>query len=252
MRERSSTLHDEFYVGYLATPPRLARWVRIAAGALLFMMAGSAALIASAQRDPGSARWDTGATITVEGTLLEQPYPMIVSDAGEVTLLVQTGKRGAQSRVAGHHGSSITATGWLLERDGRRILELTDDVDAVHVRKPLAAGLNVWTLDTSDTTTTLRGEIVDAKCYLGAMKPGDGKGHKACATLCISNGIPAVLASPLIDGSTRYYLVINTQAQAATSLVTAYAGEPIELTGRVGAIAGLMTITIDHGAIRRQ
>ena len=37
---------------------------------------------------------------------------------------------------------------------------------------------------------TLKGEIIDPKCYLGAMKPGGGKTHKACAMRCIAGGIP--------------------------------------------------------------
>ena len=40
----------------------------------------------------------------------------------------------------------------------------------------------------------LRGEIIDSKCFLGAMRPGQGKVHKACATLCLMGGIPPMFA----------------------------------------------------------
>ena len=36
---------------------------------------------------------------------------------------------------------------------------------------------------------TLTGEIVDSKCFLGVMNPGNLKPHKACAIRCISGGI---------------------------------------------------------------
>jgi hypothetical protein len=39
-------------------------------------------------------------------------------------------------------------------------------------------------------TVELPGEIVDTKCYLGAMRPGVGKVHRACAARCLSGGIP--------------------------------------------------------------
>ena len=36
----------------------------------------------------------------------------------------------------------------------------------------------------------LVGEILDSKCWFGAMRPSQGKPHKACASLCIRGGIP--------------------------------------------------------------
>lgn len=45
------------------------------------------------------------------------------------------------------------------------------------------------------TPVTLDGELVDSKCYLGTMKPGDGKTHKSCAILCLRGGIPPLFVS---------------------------------------------------------
>ena len=41
----------------------------------------------------------------------------------------------------------------------------------------------------------LTGEICDGKCYAGAMRPGRGLAHKACADLCLTGGIPPVFVS---------------------------------------------------------
>ena len=41
--------------------------------------------------------------------------------------------------------------------------------------------------------TTPKGEIVDSKCYLGVMNPGNLKAHRACAINCIQGGVPPVL-----------------------------------------------------------
>jgi hypothetical protein len=40
------------------------------------------------------------------------------------------------------------------------------------------------------TKGNLRGEIVDTKCYLGVMTPGEDKVHRGCAVRCISRGVP--------------------------------------------------------------
>ena len=47
------------YVGYMSMPVGVRRAVRAALLTLVIVMVGSAALIASGQRDPGPAVWDT-------------------------------------------------------------------------------------------------------------------------------------------------------------------------------------------------
>jgi hypothetical protein len=77
------------------------------------------------------------------------------------------------------------------------LLELADDADAIQpaqISDEQLATLSSWpSLDSG--RVTLRGEIIDPKCYIGAMKPGGGKTHKACAQLCLSGGIPPMLVT---------------------------------------------------------
>ena len=46
------------------------------------------------------------------------------------------------------------------------------------------------------------GEICDGKCETGAMRPGNGLAHRACAILCLAGGVPPVFvtAGP-VEGS---------------------------------------------------
>jgi hypothetical protein len=37
---------------------------------------------------------------------------------------------------------------------------------------------------------SLGGEILDSKCWFGAMQPSDSKVHKACASLCVRGDVP--------------------------------------------------------------
>jgi hypothetical protein len=56
---------------------------------------------------------------------------------------------------------------------------------------------------------TLSGEIVDTKCFLGVMNPGEGKVHRECAALCLKGGIPPALFTHELDGSPNIFLLID-------------------------------------------
>jgi hypothetical protein len=105
--------------------------------------------------------------------------------------------------------------------------------------------------------TTLAGEIVDSKCYLGAMKPGDGKGHKACAVLCISGGIPPMLVSASGSESERtvsYYLLVGASGQPMNARVLPFVAEAVEVSGVVEDWEGLRMLRVDDepAALRRR
>ena len=78
---------------------------------------------------------------------------------------------------------------------------------------------------------TLLGEIVDTKCYLGAMKPGRGKPHRACASLCIRGGIPAALLVRTKSGERRLVHLLDLQDQPLGREALDWVGDPVEVTG---------------------
>ncbi|MEM7184138.1 MAG: hypothetical protein AAF518_24785 [Spirochaetota bacterium] len=92
---------------------------------------------------------------------------------------------------------------------------------------------------------SLRGEIVDSKCALGAMTPGSSKSHKICATQCIKNGIPPLLkVYNRVGNSYRYYLLVGEGKTSANQLVLPYIGIPIEVTGTIIRDANLVMLEI--------
>jgi len=237
---------QEFYVGYLGLSPRHARFVRVAVPTLLWLLAIVAGLGAWQQRDPGDATWETGATRTWTGVLRATPYPMLETDNGTF-LLVRQGKHGAQPDLANLDGRQASVEGWRLQRDGRRMIELAPDNAIIAPAEPV---------DTSPTThpapdpiplgsATLRGEIMDAKCYLGAMKPGEGKAHKPCATLCIDAGIPPVLVTRDADGRASYYLLTTPDGGPANALVHAHIGEPVEVRGPLTRRGDVLLLAVE-------
>lgn len=238
---------DEFYVGYLPISRSQRSTLRLIVPAIVLIFGGAIALLASVQRDPGSGVWrEEVAEFT--GTVFAQPAPMLLI-AGEsedrVALLVEEGKHGAGPRVAEWDGKRVTVRGRALEREGGMMMELVAGNDAVRA----AEGVVMTQRSVASGEATFRGEIVDAKCYHGAMKPGDGKGHKACATLCIRNGIPPMLATA--DGSGGVWLRLLIVSGGMDSDTLAKVGEPVEFRGEMSRVANLDIITIEPGSVRR-
>jgi hypothetical protein len=250
---------DDFYVGYLPTPRSHRAVLRVLVPSLLLLLLLTASLIALAQRDPGPGLWrDTPETF--RGTMLASPAPMLlVQDASSASprliLLVEEGKHGSQSRAKAWDGQQVSVTGRILTRGDLDVLEVlagdsavrTDDASR-HLSPPPA-------ISTSDAIApspqTLRGEIIDPKCFHGAMKPGDGKGHKACATLCIRNGIPPMLLCMDEAGKPMLYLLARSSGATLDEQTLSMVGEPIELTGEVTTLANLRLLTMIPGSARR-
>src|SRR5260370_8819960 len=63
---------------------------------------------------------------------------------------------------------------------------------------------------------TLVGEIVDSKCFLGVMNPGQLTPHRACAIRCISGGVPPVLLVRQKDGPAVYLFLVSPHGNTPT------------------------------------
>jgi hypothetical protein len=240
---------SDFFVGYRPAPRRLTPFLRAIALGAVTVASGLSALLSVAQRDPGPGRWDVDAVITVEGTLREAPYPTV--DAGGPLLLVGQGKRGAAERVKGLDGMTVRLRGSRLQRDGLRLLELGDD-NAVEV---LGGGRTDAPKPGPGSPVMMRGQVVDPKCFCGAMKPGDGKTHKACAALGLRGGIPPVLVTRDGGGKPKYYLLANASGDGLAgddlARLLRFAGDAVEVNGTVAGEAALPTFRVDVSSLRR-
>lgn len=238
---------DEFYVGYLPTPPAHLQVVRVLVVLMAIWILGLAAVIGFFMRDPGGATWSFEEQ-TWSGTLVAEPYPMLVPDDGSAAfLIVEMGKVGAQERLTPLSNKSLALTGFLLQRDGRRIIELTVGDRAIEV---IGDGpvLETSVPDGPVVRETFNGEIVDGKCYLGAMKPGDGLTHKACATLCIRGGLPPMFVTQTPDGPEFRLLIVDGRAALPEELL-ALVAEPVRIEGELVDIAGLPAVRVAAGDI---
>jgi hypothetical protein len=98
---------------------------------------------------------------------------------------------------------------------------------------------------------TLHGEIIDPKCYLGAMKPGGGKTHKGCAALCLRGGVPPMLVTRT-GGREVYCLLVTAEGGLADEEAIPYVGDAVSIRGRLERDADLLRLAIAPQSIQRR
>ncbi len=239
---------DGFYVGYLPAPGRHTRFLRAAVPGFAMTLVVLAGVIATGQRDPGLGMWESGEARTWNGTFVAHPYPMLLGDDGQTYLLAETGKRGPRAGLKVFEGDHVTIMGWALHREGHRMIELEPTGAAVSVLDDPGQPLPSIR---PGNTVELVGEILDAKCYLGAMKPGEGKAHKACATHCVAGGIPPMLYTREPGSRPRCVLLLGPDAGPANDLVLPYLGEHVRVRGKAGTLGGLDVLLLEGDSVRR-
>jgi hypothetical protein len=258
---------DDFFIGWLPMPRKYARFLRSIAFTLLFAAGGIAAAVAFLQRDPGAGHWDADNLRTFDGIAYTLPYAMIrvpgerPEDPPRTMLLVEDGKFGALPRVEAFvqgraAGVAVRVTGTILHRDGRWMLELVEGEKGMRrltaEEEAKLPPLRWPAPEVLGEHVTLKGEIIDPKCYLGAMKPGGGKTHKACAMLCVSGGVPPMLVTRDASQNETFYLLATEESAVANERVLDFVGDPVEVCGRLERHGDLLLLRIAAGGVRRR
>lgn len=244
---------DEFYIGWEgAQPPGVGRRVRRAAVVLLVLAAVVALLTTAAQRPFSRAVFEFGSPRLFEGVIRMTPQPHLEverpgRDAGVSRyLLVAPGKHGARGEVGGFAGRRVRLSGTLVYRGDETLLEVVpgslEEISRVDAPEPeVAVGF-----------FTVAGEIVDSKCFLGVMKPGERKVHRACASLCIRGGIPPLLVVDDADGPAAHLLLVGPGGSSLAKRVLDFVAEPVDVTGEVRRRGDLWIMEADPASIRRR
>lgn len=228
---------NEFYVGYLPKAPvGIARRIQALVVFLLVFVVFLAIAFARVQRTFAPSVFEFGKAGTFEGTIERSPYPaLIVAGHGSAEpefsryLLVAAGKHGADAQVAKFAGKTVQLSGTRIYRDNQRMIELVSGSISLlgDSKQPEQATKELGTFE-------LTGEIVDSKCYLGVMNPGNGKVHRDCAVRCLSGGIPPIFATNDFNGMPAIFLLIAPNGKPlAKEAFLARVAQPVKIRGNV-------------------
>jgi hypothetical protein len=240
-------MNDDFYIGYEPEmPASLVRRIgRVAIGLVsLACVLAVTAVLAQAPFTDGV--FEFGRERTFEGTLSVSPYPTLrVGPDSRRIWLVGMGKHGAAKAVVGLDGRYVRVSGALIERDGDTMLQVgASGVTALpSPAPPLPPVRQIGPL-------TIEGEIVDSKCHLGVMKPGEGPVHRDCAVRCLLGGVPPLLVvREARTGRTRRVPLVALDGAASTLDLEPWVARPVRIRGVLYRRGAEEYVGFDEGAI---
>ena len=244
---------NDFYVGYLPkAPTALARFVRRVIIMLGLLAVTTSLVLVVGQMPFANSAFEYGRMRSLEGVVVTQPFPtLLVARPGEVGqqdkysryLLVAPGKHGADDLVASFDGKQIRLQGQLIYREGGTMIEVTPGsitgVESAPTVQEMIRDLGA---------VTVTGEIVDSKCYLGVMNPGQGKVHRDCAARCLSGGTPPLLVGTngVTTNANEQFLLVGLDGRAlGRDVLREFIAEPITIRGELLKIGESQMLKID-------
>ena len=248
-------MQDEFYIGYEAEMPRgLDSRIRRTAAAVLLIALVVSSMLVFAHRRSADATFEYGRERVFEGRLIEFPYPALLVSGATATptsyWLVGPGKHGAAGLVAGRDGAIVRITGSLIEREHDHMIELRSLAMVTGVTLPAVEPLR------SLGPIVLSGEIVDSKCHLGVMKPGEGPTHRDCAVRCLLGRITPMVAAyskgPGPRGLHGRLALVDPAGRAFDAPLDTLVGRPVVIRGELLSRGPLRFLATTPAAIQVQ
>ncbi|HXI69877.1 MAG TPA: hypothetical protein VNN22_05905 [Verrucomicrobiae bacterium] len=252
-------MSDEFYIGWEAkAAPGISKAVRRIVTGLLMLALFIPAVLAISQRGIGVSVFEWGRIKRFSGVLKLQPYPHLLvprpgntdgQPAFSTYYLVAPFKHGLNGgKLSTLDGKNVSLQGTLIYRGNQTMVEaLPDSIKAAGNQSSLLPGTETIALGRQ----TLTGEIVDSKCFLGVMNPGQLIPHRACAIRCISGGVPPVLLVRPKHGPVIYLLLVSADGKPVNQQVLDMVAEPLQITGEVEREGELLILRADPSTYRR-
>jgi len=239
--------NNEFYIGWMGNAPKsfvavIKRYVLLLMP-IVFILA---VVIALSQKKFASGNFEFGTLTDVKGVYFKSPVPNlkvvngkdILGNLSYITIpLIGYGKFGAdgimndieKEKHVSLDSKMITLKGTLLYNDGKILMQVGGGDNPINNIKEAATDTNKLVQHKDLGSITVKGEIVDPKCFFGVMKPGEGKPHKDCAIRCILGGIPPVLHVMDKNGTDNYYLIVGASGEKMNKAVQDYVAAPVEI-----------------------
>ncbi len=246
---------EEFFVAFFPMPPRLRAFLLALSAVLIAAFIALAYVAGASQDDPGDGnfRFDYGQQ-DLTGVLQFTPGPVlrVVTGTdhvatGHTLMLSGGGKNGIMGAARALDGKLVSLSGVILERGDIDMLQVRGGSNGVTaVDEPIAVApsapepLGRW---------RLAGEICDGKCLAGAMRPGRGLAHKACANLCVIGGVPPVFVSTQPVEGSEYLMMVGPDGGALPQAVLDHMAAFVRIEGEVTRVGDLLVLTVDPDSI---
>lgn len=243
---------DPFFVGWGKIPKGLKQFLAMCVISFVLGFAAVAYAISATQTDTDGGAFMGRANAV--GILRADPYPVLhVIDSanfetGDVILLSGGGKRGVFDRSSNMNGKVVRVDGTRLGRG---------DLDGLQLRGGMRGLRTVDNPDESFEVEVeplgrwkLTGEICDGKCYGGAMRPGSGLAHKACANLCLIGDVPPVFVSSGPVEGHEFLLMADADGKAVTDQILDFTATFVEVEGDVERRGNMLVFKISPETIR--
>ncbi len=242
---------EGFYIGWMMKAPKqivafIKKYLLIMFPLIILL----GTLLALSQKKFGTGSFEYGQLTEVKGIYFDAPIPCLKVINGRdiwgnqsyLTIpLVGYGKHGASGILLDIESEKnirfdkkqLVLKGTLLYNDGVTILQIDkNDRPVVNISStPVPSQLLQLKKDLG--IVTLKGEIIDPKCYFGVMKPGEGKPHRDCATRCILGGISPMLVVKNAQDESNYYLITGVNGESMNEAVKEFVAEPVEIKARL-------------------
>ncbi len=241
-------MKDEFYIGWQNNAPTgYAKWIKGVTWTVLALFILVGALLVMNQRGFDASTYEKDRFRILEGILITDPIPCLKILAGtdaqgvqhfERVLLVGIGKKSASPMLHALKkqlkqpiaGKALRLKGKLIYFDGVLAFELGGQATLFQGYSKLK---NTSTQPRMLGKTQLNGEILDPKCYLGVMRPGEGKPHRSCAIRCIAGGIPPFFRSSTKDNYHQYFFVLDQNGRPINQEIAPYVADEVQICGQV-------------------
>ena len=248
-----SQRNTPFFVHYLPLPPELRAfviWLVFGLSVLILILS----IVVPALQNQFGPGWRQP-TREISGLLLDGPgAPQLLiprpDGAGESAysrvLLAGTRKLSPPASVLDKSGAWVTLRGALFSNGSLTVMNTNRAtvLDEPLSNQPVPTEPNVL------GEFTLRGEIIDAKCFSGVMKPGAGKTHLGCAVRCISGGVPAMFHTRNAQGQVLDLLLVDEQGNSVNARALDRVALPREILGEVLKLNDLLLLRADPSGYR--
>jgi hypothetical protein len=233
-----------FFIGWERRLPAGLRLPLLGAAAGLLALALLLPLaLGRATDDSGSGDWMGDREVTA--VLTAAPYPLLrlppdqAHPRGHTILLSAFGKAQVSTALAGH---AVRAAGVLLKRGDLEMLVVNDPARlAALAGPPLPAPAEPVPLG----RWAMVGEICDGKCASGAMRPGTGIAHRACASLCLAGDIPPVLVTVQPAEGASFFLLAGPDGGPLPPSLLRLVGLRLRLQGALERRGDLLVFRVD-------